>query len=591
MESIPDDILMYILENNNLELLDLLNLSKVSKRFNNIIKTIKPTRIYNIYRKEHLFLIERFPNIKFSYNEDYFTSYNEIYNKGERENRCEFMNAFKLKTNNIRTLYNLMNCSILDLSNTIYEIDLSKVIENFKNLENLNLSFCHINKYPEKSINVKTLKLENFRCEIDNLINFINLKSLVDLDLSYTNITDVSILNNIRKVNLSNCRKITNLNSLTNVYELILSNTAVSDISFFIGTCILILDFCTNNLRSIEYLPNLKYISLSRCDTIRDYSKLKDINTLESLNLYKNGSFKNINDIPQNIKYLNISKCYNLENISDLTKFKNLTELNCSACLDVYEIPFIVNLRKLDISYCYNIKTIKNTMCKLSYINADFCHNLKFENYDCKSLSQITLFNNEILSDVSIFRNIKDVNLTNCKNIKDVSPLSNCYKLDLSFCDNITNFDILLDIYDLNISYCKGLRGFNRFSNNHILNISNCKNITDVSTLQNVHDLNISGTTISDISSLCKVTKLNISRCLNIKDISMLKDVYNIDISFCNQIKDVSGLVNTVILTIRNHSSHIKGIEKLEKLYYLDISYSHNILNLDKIKHVFRIIL
>ena len=57
MDSIPDDILIYILEQHeNIDFLDILNLSLVSKRFKTIVKLIKPEKIYKIYRKEHLFL-------------------------------------------------------------------------------------------------------------------------------------------------------------------------------------------------------------------------------------------------------------------------------------------------------------------------------------------------------------------------------------------------------------------------------------------------------------------------------------------------------------------------------------------------------
>ena len=227
MDSIPDDILIYILEQHeNIDFLDILNLSLVSKRFKTIVKLIKPEKIYKIYRKEHLFISERFPNIKFSYTESI--------NDNLSEN--DLKNIKKLKTNNTNTISNKLNVSILDVSNTIEEVNMTNIYNNFKNLKSLNLSFCHINTYPETTINLKTLKMENFRCDLNEFITFINSKTLIDIDLSFTDIKDVSIINNIKKVNLSNCRNIANLESLNNVYELILSNTNVSDMSFFTGT-------------------------------------------------------------------------------------------------------------------------------------------------------------------------------------------------------------------------------------------------------------------------------------------------------------------------------------------------------------------
>ena len=144
------------------------------------------------------------------------------------------------------------------------DIEISKVLnikfDKYKNLIELDLSECRYIK--DYSFISKLEKLEN-------------------LNLSYTNISDISFLEqnkNIKEIDLSGCKNIKDysfISKLEKLENLFLSDSNISDISF------------------LEQNKNIKVLDLSGCENIKDYSFISKLEKLENLNLCNT----NISDI------------------------------------------------------------------------------------------------------------------------------------------------------------------------------------------------------------------------------------------------------------------------------------------------------
>jgi hypothetical protein len=85
----------------------------------------------------------------------------------------------------------------------------------------------------------------------------------------------------------------------------------------------------------------------------------------------------------------------------------------------------------------------------------------------------------------------------------------------------------------------------------HTLNLSKCNYISDVSSLGSVHTLDLSGCkNVSDVSSLGSVHTLTLEYCENITDVSMLSSVHRLDLVGCKNITDIGYLINVKKLKI-----------------------------------------
>ena len=143
-------------------------------------------------------------------------------------------------------------------------------------------------------------------------------ENVKELDLSHliqlTDLSPISYLQNLTKLNLSGCSKkiqenISPLNSLNNLIVLDLQeNVYLKDIS------------------SLASLHNLKDLNLSSCTELIDISPLKNLQSLTKLNL---------------------SGCEKLENIKSLQNLKNLEILKLKDCKVLRDISPIISLHKL----------------------------------------------------------------------------------------------------------------------------------------------------------------------------------------------------------------------------------------------------
>jgi hypothetical protein len=278
-------------------------------------------------------------------------------------------------------------------------------------------------------------------------------------------ITDVSFLDDVFSINLSNCKNISDVSKLGKVYILDLSCTNVTDVNALDDVYNLNLQGC-KNIRDVSNLGNVHILDLSNHDNI-NVSNLGNINTL----------------------YLNSCK-----NIIGINKLTNVRTLNlCGA--DINSVIGLENVCTLNLSGCNNI--------------TDFSPLYKVHTLDLSFIRKV---------DVSALENVYNLNLSYCKNIIGLNNLKNVRILNLSFCNNVTNISGLTGVYNLSLRCCENIKDFSSLPSLHTLdlaynshfdvsalekfpcltslNLMYCKNVKGIYKLWNVRSINLSGISI-----------------------------------------------------------------------------------------------
>jgi uncharacterized protein YtpQ (UPF0354 family) len=200
---------------------------------------------------------------------------------------------------------------------------LAKDTKHFKNNDTIEVD---TDKYNDKNIN----DINNIVAKIESIFPYIQLK----IYLVCADISDISLLGNVKELKLYACRYITDFSVLGKQEILYLFDTYISDIShlgnvkeLYLGGCINIKDFSIlgkqkvldlshTNISDISRLSNVKKLSLSGCQNITDFSVLGKQEVL-FLN------YTNISDVSNlgNVKKLYLLGCIN---ITDYTPLKNV---------------------------------------------------------------------------------------------------------------------------------------------------------------------------------------------------------------------------------------------------------------------------
>lgn len=196
----------------------------------------------------------------------------------------------------------------------------------------------------------ETSKYLNYVCKSSKLnvlikVHYDNYKLIKNIwprfkyfvDLPFTNITDVSHLSDLHKLNLSNSWDLYDVSGLKNLHTL------------YIRRC--------KNVSDVSNLKNLHTLDMSLCTNVLDVSSLKNLHTLDIShcgNIYDVSELSNLYEL--NISYTNI---YNIDNL------KNVKILNASGCHNLLEIGVELNCHTIDLShtriiYVDNLKNVKN---------------------------------------------------------------------------------------------------------------------------------------------------------------------------------------------------------------------------------------
>jgi len=304
---------------------------------------------------------------------------------------------------------------------------------------------------------------------------------------------------------------------------------------------------CVNKrMNDIVYKKNIKKIYNLKID----HDKLHDyfnIFTEISLQINKNDDIKKL-CIPENmhkfIVSIDISDNVNIEDISILTKCKNLRTLNINNCNKITDVNFLENIVDLSINNT-SITNIKN-MNKLVKLTACFC----------KKLTHIE--NLVELIDCNLFES-NIINIVNCKKID---------KINISKCNSFNNF---IEIKDVSKLICHGntqISDLSIFKFLKELNIVCCGGIRTIPYMEFLYKLDMSNTIVNSIDSKIPLIELKMIGCQNIENISDFTNLIKIDISG-TKISDITSLKNIrSIIAFRNelNKDSIKFINNNNKI-------------------------
>ena len=307
------------------------------------------------------------------------------------------------------------------------------------------------------------------------------------------------------------------------------------------------LDFSKNNLRN-------KLLSLE------NYKKLQVLN-LSSNKIEKLDSLAFLNEL----KYLNISS-NNIKDFNKLgTKTPNITHLDISGNKEFIEDDDFPVLDKLE-------------SINLSKTNTESWKFLSLQ----KNLKEIIYsYSNNFEIKIAEISSLKYVDLSNANN----SQVS--YFLDsLSVCKNITE----LKLNNSNISNINQLIDTNKtealFQNLEILNLANNNlqdDIIETALMQNLKNLNLHNNTISEITALQFLYKieyldLSVNKIKDFKALIGLKSLLYLNISHnkLGNINSIANIQNLKTLDVSNNKiKHIDTILKLKNnLEVLNISHN-----------------
>jgi hypothetical protein len=222
----------------------------------------------------------------------------------------------------------------------------------FSKLKYLALTSCYW--YPLENLDISHLHLPRYWTFNEGCQSFGNV---LDINLSGSNIKDVSLLKNAIRINLSLCYNVTDVSMLKNVKEL--------DISF------------CSNITDISALGNVAKLSIHHCGKL-DNSQVLPINsqvrelTFSSdhvtfiLNLNKpefrrKGIYYNLSDNPSQALFQSLNKVFtdtelvgplNVKfpnHIHEITNLSNIHTLAIQRFFDVHEISNLVSLTSLTL--------------------------------------------------------------------------------------------------------------------------------------------------------------------------------------------------------------------------------------------------
>jgi len=357
-------------------------------------------------------------------------------------------------------------------------------------------------------------------------------------------------------------------------------------------------------VKIIEQNSDIKYLDLSDCHRIENFSFLGKMEQLEELSLCNNPQLEDISFLAnlKNLKVLNLGST-GIEDIGILSGLTNLQVLNLKynylnsldpvktlvnlhdlvlwGCAGIDTVDAVANLKELrdldlDSSTIKNIDGIAG-LTKMDTLILDNCRisdispikdlvNLRCFTMEVKSIMSQTMFQNfekltELrtldltnrgIKDISLLKNMKhllDLQLdSNC--VVDVSPLAGLTelrKLLLSGNKALTDLSVLSELTKMECFYIDGDSGSTATSKMKISDFSFMNKWENMVEFSCGHNSSLRD--ISPFANLKKLVILSISDCIQVEDLSPLRnltDLSILDFTRCPRISDISCLKNLI---------------------------------------------
>ncbi|KAL3355269.1 hypothetical protein AABB24_019372 [Solanum stoloniferum] len=473
-----------------------------------------------------------------------------------------------------RSIGMLKGLVTLDVSNCYKLESLPEDLGDLVNLEKLDATGTLISQPPSSIFRLNKLTFMSFAKQRYNIslkegVCFVfpqvnkGLRSLEDLDLSYCNLIDGGLPEDI--------------GSVSSLKELNLQGNNFDHLP-----------------QSISELGALRSLNLSNCKRLKELPDFMGMPNLITLNL----SIINIGHLPQSIEQLvalrslDLSYCKSLKELPSFMGMQNLETLNLSNCINLEEVHHSLGLLK-------KLCTLKLTNCKrLKRFPALCIDSLDYLClWDCSSLEKIP----EILGNMKVkleihmlnsviralgftgFENLATLPSSICKlkslvslNVSDCSKLK-CFPEEIGDLENLENLDargtlisqLPSSIVQLNklklLSFAKQNSGgglvdgvyfsFPAVSDGlrllEILNLSYCNLIDgslpeDIGSLSSLNELYLSGNNFEhlpqSIAQLGALRSLDLSDCKRLKelpDFGGMQNLATLNLSNCTNLEEV----------------------------------------------------
>lgn len=344
----------------------------------------------------------------------------------------------------------------------------------------------------------------------------------------------LKLCKNLKSLNLSECTwiidKLNDLKHLNELETLDLSNSNIWDLSPLVS------------------FKSLRHLDLSdkgpRCADYNDISVLSQLVDLESLNLTGSYFIKDFEPLKSLRKLKRLGLPGNISDISVISHLTDLKELTCPTSRKIKNISILngfSKLEKLEIDDGFknldlnNFPNLLKLVCRCELAQEDFD---KLDSL--KHLKSFSTFG-ENLTNISALRalNLEKLSLKKCLQLTDLSPLvalTSLKKLEISRCES-ENIDSLASLTNLRklvftSSPVKDISPLSRLTNLENLELNYNKNVQNIEAfgvLINLKILRMRGLSkVADsapLRNLKSLKLLNMMECSNIQDFSFLSDL------------------------------------------------------------------
>ncbi|KAL2342203.1 hypothetical protein Fmac_010143 [Flemingia macrophylla] len=299
-----------------------------------------------------------------------------------------------------------------------------------------------------------------------------------------------------------------------------------------------------------------------------------------------------------NLKEIDLESSIYLTDIPDLSKATKLDTVYLHCCKRLHELhlPSLSDskLRYLNLGRCSEIKSISVHSKYLRQLWLHGCSSLKQISVASEEITELSLCGTAITSFLSIssLPKLKHLDLSDCKEIERLDLQSESLELlNLQGCSSLTKISITSDeLIDLRLVGVSKLESLNvnarSLQDLYLRDRSVLKEISVVS--EGITILVLSGTIItsfSSISSLPKLTCLDLSDCKKIERLDLHSETLEIlELNGCLSLKEISVVSKKGIELCSYGDTGItsfSSISSLPKLTYLDLSDCKEIEILD----------
>jgi internalin A len=455
----------------------------------------------------------------------------------------------------------------------------------------------------------------------------------VTLDLAHLSINrvprELTSLTSLRSVDLSYCRKLSDLSPLADLASLQsldlhgCEQLDLSGLASLSSLQSLDLRWCTqlsDHLSHLASLHLLRSLDISYCGLLRDLSPLASLTLLERLQLSQCGPIGSLSPLSDLVllRNLNLLECTGPIDLTPLAKLILLQDLDISRCTSVFDLSPLTtlgSLTKLSIKGWTALDTLHLLTHITSLQELDLSFSATFIDLSSlpslSSLKLLDLNNCYNLCDISFFHQLgalEIVNLTACHKIVDFSPLASLtslQKLYIAYSDHVIDLAplaSLTSLLSLNVSSRRQITDVSpltNFTSLQHLDLSNCYQITDLvplASLTSLLSLNLSGCgQVRDVRPLANITllrQLNLSKCQfnELAPLASLTSLLELNLSGCDQIVDLSVLSNFLSLQQLALSgcvqiSDLSPLANLASIQELDLTRCEQINDVSVLAH------